>query len=85
MRTCAVPAVKTVKELVRRRFRELREKGVETDFDTVLRDIELRDRNDSSRPIAPLRPAEDAVIVDTTEHGLNESFEIIRDIIEVRR
>ncbi len=72
-------------ERARRRFRELREKGVETDFDTVLRDIELRDRNDSSRPIAPLRPAEDAVIVDTTEHGLNESFEIIRDIIEVRR
>lgn len=72
-------------ERARRRFRELREKGVDTDFDTVLRDIELRDRNDSSRPIAPLRPAEDAVIVDTTEHGLNESFELIREIVEERR
>ena len=68
-------------ERARRRFRELRDRGVETDFETVLRDIELRDRNDSSRDIAPLRPAPDAVMCDTTEHDLEASFALIRRII----
>ena len=72
-------------ERARRRFRELRERGVETDFESVLRDVELRDRNDSSREIAPLRPAQDAVICDTTEHDLDGSFELICEIIEAKR
>ncbi len=71
-------------ERARRRFRELRDRGVETDFETVLRDIELRDRNDSSRDIAPLRPAPDAVMCDTTEHDLEASFALIRRIIRER-
>lgn len=71
-------------ERARRRCRELREKGIETDFDTVLRDIEQRDRNDSSRKIAPLRPAPDAVMCDTTDHDLEASFALIRDIIRER-
>lgn len=75
----------SARERARRRFRELRERGVETDFETVLQDIELRDRNDSSREIAPLRPAPDAVICDTTEHDLDGSFELICEIIEARR
>lgn len=75
----------SARERARRRFRELRERGVETEFETVLRDIELRDRNDSSREIAPLRPAPDAVMCDTTEHDLDGSFELIREIIEAKR
>ncbi len=71
-------------ERARRRFRELREKGVETSFEEVLRDIELRDRNDSSRDIAPLRPAPDAVMCDTTEHDLEASFGLICEIIRER-
>ncbi len=75
----------SARERARRRFRELRERGVETDFETVLQEIELRDRNDSSREIAPLRPAPDAVICDTTEHDLDGSFELIREMIEAKR
>lgn len=75
----------SARERARRRFRELRERGVETDFETVLQDIELRDRNDSSREIAPLRPAPDAVMCDTTEHDLDGSFELICEIIEAKR
>lgn len=71
-------------ERARRRYRELREKGIETDFETVLRDIEQRDRNDSSRDIAPLRPAPDAVMCDTTEHDLDASFALISQIIGER-
>ncbi len=71
-------------ERARRRWRELREKGIDTDYESVLRDIELRDRNDSSRDIAPLRPAPDAVMCDTTEHDLEASFGMICDIIRER-
>ena len=72
------------RERARRRWLELREKGLETDFDEVLRDMELRDKNDSQRDIAPLKPAGDAVTLDTTEHDLQGSFELIRALIEER-
>lgn len=60
-----------------RRLKELREKGVETSFEEVLRDIEYRDYQDSHREIAPLRQAEDAVLLDTSEIGLEESCELL--------
>ena len=71
-------------ERARRRYRELREKGMDVEYEQVLRDIELRDKNDSGRDIAPLRPAEDAVMLDTTEHDLEASFELICDLIGER-
>ena len=58
-----------------RRFKELQAKGVETDFDAVLKDIEYRDHQDTHREIAPLRRAEDAVLLDTSSIGLEESCE----------
>ena len=75
----------SAQERARRRFLELQAKGVETDYDSVLRDIELRDKNDSGRAIAPLRPADDAVMLDTTEHDLEASFRLVCGIIEERR
>ena len=50
----------------RRRFDELRKRGQEADYDTVLRDIILRDEHDTRRSAAPLRQAKDALLVDTT-------------------
>ncbi|NLL45378.1 MAG: (d)CMP kinase [Clostridiales bacterium] len=67
-----------------RRHKELKEKGIECSYDEVLRDMEYRDKNDSSRAIAPLRPAEDSVLVDTTELTLEESAEKIAEIISER-
>ncbi len=49
-----------------RRMKELAAKGVQTDYDEVLRDIQYRDEQDSHRAAAPLKAAEDAVLVDTT-------------------
>ena len=74
----------SAKERAIRRWRELREKGIDTDLEAVLRDIEQRDRNDSSRDIAPLRPADDAVMCDTTELDLDASLELIVDIVKQR-
>lgn len=75
----------SVEERAMRRYKELVEKGIECDFDEVKRDMAYRDKNDSEREIAPLKPAEDSVIVDTTGKTLSESVEIILGIISERR
>jgi len=49
-----------------RRWLELRERGHEVSLEEVIRDVVLRDRQDSEREIAPLRPSEDAILVDST-------------------
>ena len=64
-----------------RRFRELMEKGVETSFEEVLRDIEKRDWNDTHRDAAPLRQAPDAVLVDTSGLTLEESIDAVCNLI----
>lgn len=64
-----------------RRFLELEEKGIKTTFDEVLEDMKKRDYNDSHREIAPLKPAEDSVIADTTELTLDESRALLLKII----
>ncbi len=64
-----------------RRLKELESKGVATSFEEVLRDIEYRDWQDTHREIAPLRRAEDAVLLDTSEIGLEESVALLCDTI----
>ena len=65
-----------------RRCRELTEKGVDTTFDDVLRDIEKRDWNDMHRDTAPLQRAPDAVLVDTSGLSLEESIEAVCSLIQ---
>lgn len=65
-----------------RRHLELQQRGQQTDFDTVLRDIIKRDEQDTNRPIAPLRQAEDAVLVDTTHLNLEQSLQAILNVIK---
>ena len=61
----------------KRRFNELVEKGIKAELEEVLKDIEQRDYNDSPRAIAPLKQADDAALVDTTELDLDGSFELL--------
>lgn len=65
-----------------RRFRELREKGTGVTLEEVFRDIQYRDENDSSRSAAPLRPAEDAVILDTSALDFQASCEAVARLVE---
>ncbi|MBR2316313.1 MAG: (d)CMP kinase [Clostridia bacterium] len=65
-----------------RRYKELVEKGVEVNYDDVLSDIIKRDYNDSHRAVAPLKPAEDSVILDTSGFELEQSIKAITDIIK---
>jgi cytidylate kinase len=53
-------------ERARRRYKQLKEKGLSVTLATLLHEIEARDARDAARPVAPLKPASDAVIVDTT-------------------
>ena len=71
----------SARERARRRWLELREKGMETPFDEVLRDIEYRDRQDSTRAAAPLKPAEDSVLVDTSDIGFAESVAAVAALV----
>ena len=68
----------------RRRFDELRKRGQEADYDTVLRDIILRDEHDTRRSAAPLRQAKDALLVDTTGNSLDESLDVLLETIKER-
>lgn len=72
----------SVEERAMRRCRELMEKGIECDFDTIKRDMEYRDKNDSERAVSPLKRADDAVLVDTTGLDFDESANKIKELIK---
>ena len=67
-----------------RRVKQLEEKGLVCDYEEVLRDIRYRDEQDSHRAAAPLKAAEDAVLVDTTALDRNESFALLCSLIRQR-
>lgn len=69
-------------ERAMRRYKELIEKGNDVNYEEVLEDLVQRDYNDSHREIAPLKPAEDGVILDTTGMSLEESVNAIIKIIK---
>ena len=59
-------------ERAKRRYKQLKEKGVSVTLSGLQREIEARDSRDASRAVAPLKPAEDALLVDTTGVGIDE-------------
>ena len=65
-----------------RRCKELSEKGIASSYDEVLADIIKRDYNDSHRAVAPLKPAEDSVILDTSDIDLQASIRLVIDTIK---
>lgn len=65
----------------RRRCDELASQGTFQDYETVLADLVARDQRDTNRSAAPLRQAEDAVLVDTTHLDLEESFRALLDTV----
>ena len=71
-------------ERARRRFLELQEKGTDTTLEAVLADMRKRDHDDSSRAAAPLKAAEDAVLVDTTGLTLEEAVSRLKKLAKER-
>ncbi len=69
----------------KRRYDELCAKGEKCDYDTIKADIEQRDYEDSHRAISPLKQAEDAVLVDTSDMGIDEVVKAISDIVAEKK
>ena len=67
-----------------RRYKELVEKGQNVNYENILKEIELRDYQDTHREIAPLKKADDAVLVDTTKLTLEESIAHMLNVIKER-
>jgi len=72
----------TAEQRARRRHRQLAEKGIEEPFDKVLAEVNARDAQDMNREIAPLKQADDAVLLDTTAQTLQESIDAVVRIIQ---
>ena len=68
-----------------RRYKELLEKGMDVNYDDILRDVAERDYNDTHREIAPLKPAEGSITVDTTALDFEQSVEAIINVIKENR
>ncbi len=69
----------------KRRFQELAAKGLAESLEEVLTDVKARDERDMNRAEAPLRPADDAVLIDTSELGIEEAIAAALAAIEQRR
>lgn len=72
----------SVEVRAQRRYKELIEKGLSADLEQIKKDIEERDYRDMNRDIAPLRQAEDAVLVDSSYMTIDESVQVILDLIK---
>lgn len=62
----------SAEERAKRRFKQLQSKGINGNFDQILAEIKERDFRDRNRPVAPLKPADDALLLDSTELSIEE-------------
>ena len=74
----------SVEERARRRYAEMVAKGQQVDLQQLQADIAERDKQDSERAISPLRQAEDALLLDTSDMGISEVTERILQLVQER-
>lgn len=74
----------SAEERARRRWLELQKRGTETSYDEVLRDMKYRDEQDSTRAAAPLKAAEDAVLIDSSDLTFEESVEAVAKLVRAK-
>lgn len=74
--------IASAEERARRRCDELILKGMEADYETVLQEMQERDKQDSTRALAPLRPAEDAIEIDTTRLSIEQQVELLYGFVQ---
>lgn len=88
MGTVVFPMAKTkiyltasVEERAKRRYKQLKQKGINVSLPILSEEIKARDERDASRPVAPLLPAHDALIIDTTGLSIEQVVETILDTV----
>ena len=67
----------SAEERGQRRFKQLQEKGIQADLPAIIEDIRERDERDSNRAVAPLKPADDALIIDSTHLSVEEVCQLV--------
>ena len=72
----------SAEERANRRYKELTERGIEVNYDEILSDIIRRDHLDSTRAVDPLKKADDAIEIDSSNYNINEVTEIICNYIK---
>lgn len=75
----------TPEERARRRYQQNLDRGMDADYDRILEEVNQRDYQDTHRDIAPLRQADDAVLLDTTELNFDEVVDKLLKLVEERR
>jgi len=75
----------SAQERADRRYKQLIAKGIDVNIGDLLADINARDARDSSRAVAPLRPADDAIVVDTTRMSIPEVVSQILAMVNKKR
>jgi cytidylate kinase len=74
----------SAEQRARRRHKQLKEKGLTASIADLSREIRERDQRDAERSVAPLRPAADAVVIDSTEMSVEEVLAAIEDLARQR-
>jgi cytidylate kinase len=72
----------SVEQRATRRYKQLKEKGESVNLSRLFKDIEKRDERDSTRAIAPLKPAIDAHLVDSTDLSIEQVMEVIHNLLK---
>lgn len=72
----------SAEERARRRYKQLKDKGLNVTLASLLREIEARDARDAARPVAPLKPATDAVLIDSTGMPVDAVVEQVLSLIQ---
>lgn len=74
----------SAEERANRRMKQLQQKGLDVNFDHLLKEIQERDDRDRNRAVAPLRPAADALVLDSTEMSIDQVIELALAYIETK-
>ena len=74
----------SAEERARRRYKQLKDKGFDVNLRALLRDLQARDERDSQRSVAPLHPAEDAIVLDSTGMSIDAVLEKVLKEVATR-
>jgi len=74
----------SAEERAERRYKQLKEKGISANIAALVADLKARDEQDANRAVSPLKPAEDAVLLDTTEMSIQDVTQMVLDLAKQR-
>lgn len=74
----------SAEERAKRRQLQLQQKGINVNFDNLLQEIQERDFRDRNRPVAPLKPADDAIVIDSTSMSIDAVFNQVLALVNQR-